>query len=68
MPAKRRAEHYWYTVWVNATSSTTMVYSGANVVQARNAFAKAVMQNPAAQSVEVRRDFKPWLRVLIERS
>jgi hypothetical protein len=67
MPARRRAEHHWYTVWVNGETDSTKVYSGSSEIQARNAFAKAVMQQVHAVSVEIRRDFKPWLRVLIER-
>ena len=65
-PAKRRASHM-YSVWVNTETGTTMVYFGNSEAAARTAFAKAVINNPDSHSVEIRRDLRSWLRVLIER-
>jgi hypothetical protein len=66
MPARKQPYHL-YSVFVNTSDSTTMVYFDGSEAKARSAFAKAVMNNPHANSVEIRRDLKPWLRVLIER-
>ncbi len=67
MPARKKPFHL-YSVFVNAASSTTLVYLGSSESQARSALAKAIMNNPHALSVEIRRDLSPWLRVIIERA
>jgi hypothetical protein len=67
MTARRSKPHHLYSVFVNTSDSTTLVYLGSSEATARTTFARAVMHNPNAVSVEIRRDLKPWLRVLIER-
>jgi hypothetical protein len=77
MPRPRRKkpqeqpEAHIYTVWVSARKNDVidvqMVYAGSSEHSARLKFAAAVMDNPGAISVDIRRDMRPWLRVLIER-
>ncbi len=67
MPARKKPYHM-YTVFVDTERTSTMAYFGSSEATARSAFARAVMNNPHASSVEIRRDLKPWLRITIERS
>jgi hypothetical protein len=73
MPRKRSqgpAPHT-YSVWVSVRkgdeTDMQMAYFGSSEYTARMKLASAVMDNPHAYSVDIRRDYRPWLRVLIER-
>lgn len=66
MPARKKPDHT-YSVFASTETTTAMVYFGSSEAQARGALAKAVMNNPYASSVEIRRDFQLLVRALIER-
>jgi hypothetical protein len=73
MPRKRSQERepHIYSVWVSVRhgdeTDMQMVYFGNSEYTARQKLAAAIIDNPAAYSVDIRRDLRPWLRVLIER-
>lgn len=68
MPARKKPFHM-YSVWVATLTplSVTMVYYGSSEAAARTAFGRAVMSNPDAYEVEIRRDSLAWIVAKIER-
>jgi hypothetical protein len=73
MPRKRREqERHTYSVFVNrllddGRLQTRLLYFGDSEYTARSTLAKAIMEQPEAHSVDVRRDLRLLVRVVIER-
>lgn len=65
MKTKRKPIHL-YSVFTHTSEASTKAYFGSSEAAALRAFAYAIVRNPQASSVELRRDLKPWLRVSVQ--
>jgi hypothetical protein len=74
MSPRRRQEYesHNYSVWVDSRDdsgdvTSKLLYHGGSEYSARQAIAKAILDYPGAWRVDLRRDHKLLVRVMIER-
>jgi hypothetical protein len=72
MPRKRQPGQHLYSVFVDTladdgTITSQLVYFGNSEYTARMKLAQAIMENPRAYTIDVRRDMRLLVRVKLER-